>query len=65
MNTMQKNSKAILQQAMEAYRVVRDVEDPKLSRHSAHSWRLGCQSYSPALLYTRNNLWYLFLLEAE
>jgi hypothetical protein len=27
------------------------VEDPTLSRQSAHRWRLGCQPFEPAALY--------------
>jgi hypothetical protein len=29
-----------------------DFEDPTLPRHSAHRWRLGCQPYAPASLYS-------------
>jgi hypothetical protein len=29
---------------------LRDVEGPTVSRHSAHRWRWGCQTYTPATL---------------
>jgi hypothetical protein len=35
---------------------LRDVEDPTLSRQSAHRWRLSCQSYAPAALYTQEDI---------
>jgi hypothetical protein len=45
------------------------VEDPTLSRQSAHRWRSGCQPYASAALYSPETLflcfWYSFLLEAE
>jgi hypothetical protein len=41
-----------------------------VSRQSAHRWRLRCQAYVPAALYSPETLlffclWYSFLLEAE
>jgi hypothetical protein len=48
---------------MEAYRVV------KVSRQSAHRWRLDCHTYAPAALYSPETLffcfWYSLLSEAE
>jgi hypothetical protein len=48
---------------------LRDVEDPTLSRQSAHRWNLGCQFYAPAALCSPEGLfscfWHSFLLEAE
>jgi hypothetical protein len=35
------------------------------SRQSAHTWRWGCQLYSPVALYPQEDFWYSFLLEAE
>jgi hypothetical protein len=34
-------------------------------RHSAYSWRWGCQPYAPAAFYSQEDSWYSFLLEAE
>jgi hypothetical protein len=46
-----------------------DIEDPTLSRQSAHRWRHGCQPYTPADHYcpvtSLLSFWYSFLLEAE
>jgi hypothetical protein len=39
-----------------------NVEDPTLSRRSAHRWRLGCQPYDPAALSTQKFLLVLVLL---
>jgi hypothetical protein len=33
-----------------------DVEDPILCSQSAHRWRLGCQFYAPAHLYTQKDI---------
>jgi hypothetical protein len=58
--------KLALQQAVEACR----VEEPTLSRQSAHRWWQGWQLYAPAALYSPETLlcfrfWHSFLLEAE
>jgi hypothetical protein len=42
-----------------------DVEDPAFPWQSAHRWRWICQPFALAALYTRENLWYSYLLEAE
>jgi hypothetical protein len=42
-----------------------DVEAPTFSRQSAHRWRWGCQPHAPATLYSQEDSWYSFLLEAE
>jgi hypothetical protein len=34
----------------------RDVEDPTLSKQSAHRWQCCCQSYAPAALYPQKDL---------
>jgi hypothetical protein len=49
---------------VEAHRVVR-LEAPTIPRQSAHRWRWGCQPYAPAALYSQEDPWYSFLLEAE
>jgi hypothetical protein len=42
-----------------------DVEDPTLSRRSAHGWRQGCQPYSPATPYSPRNIIFLLLNLSE
>jgi hypothetical protein len=42
-----------------------DVEAPTFSRQLAHRWRWSCQPYAPAALYSQEDSWYSFLLEAE
>jgi hypothetical protein len=46
-----------------------DVEDPTLSRQSAHRWQWGCQLHTPAVLFSPETFsscfWYSFLLEAK
>jgi hypothetical protein len=37
-----------------------DVEDPTLSRHSAHRWQEDCQPYAPAALYSPETLFLSF-----
>jgi hypothetical protein len=43
-----------------------NVEDPTLSKQSAHRWRQGCEPYAPAALCSPETLffcfWYSFLL---
>jgi hypothetical protein len=41
------------------------VEDPTLSRQSAHRWRWGCRPHAPVALYTHEDSWYSFLLGPE
>jgi hypothetical protein len=47
-----KKGKAIPITGREGPQGLWDVEDPTLSRQSAHRWRLGCQPYTPAALYS-------------
>jgi hypothetical protein len=35
-----------------------DIEDPTLTRKSAHRWRWDCQPYAPAVLYLQEDTWY-------
>jgi hypothetical protein len=42
-----------------------DVEAPTFSRKLAHRWQWDCQPQAPAALYTQEDSWYSFLLEAE
>jgi hypothetical protein len=39
-----------------------DVEDPTLSRHSAHRWQWCCQLYAPTMLYSPRNITFLLLI---
>jgi hypothetical protein len=49
---------------LEAHRVVRRRGSHIFSRQSAHRYWWG-QPYAPAALYTQEDSWYSFLLEAE
>jgi hypothetical protein len=42
-----------------------DVQDLTLPRESTHRWRWDCQPYAPAALYSQEDSWYSYLLEAE
>jgi hypothetical protein len=42
-----------------------DVEASTFSTQSVHRWRWSCQPYAPAALYSQEDSWYSFLLEAE
>jgi hypothetical protein len=42
-----------------------DIKVPTFSRQFAHRWWWGCQPYTLAALYPREDAWYSFLLEAE
>jgi hypothetical protein len=42
-----------------------DIEAPTFSGQSAHRWQSDCRPHAPAALYTWEDFWYSFLLEAK
>jgi hypothetical protein len=44
--------------------MLREVKAPTFSKQLALRWWRGCQPYTPTTLYTQEDSWYLFLLEA-
>jgi hypothetical protein len=55
--------KLSVQQAVKAHRTVR-YQGSRFPGQSANRWRCDCQPYVSAALYSQEDSWYSFLLEA-